>query len=289
MWHPVNRTPPVRTASTLTGVTDDLLSRLERFYDAVPRDRAGVERHGALELFLKRDTPYPFYARPVLGGPPPTAADVDAVRARQRELGVPEAFEWVDETTPELLPIATAAGLSVLRAPLLVLDPARLADAGDTARIVAADDPDAAAALAAISAVAHVGFGSPGTAIGEAGPTERDTALTIPDGDDLAGRLADIRSGARAYALAELPGQGVAAGGIYQRAGDVAEIVGVATLPSARRRGLAAAVTALLARHALDQGVDTVFLSAASEDVARVYARQGFTRVATACIADPPA
>ena len=29
-----------------------------------------------------------------------TASDVDAVRARQRELGIPEAFEWVHETTP---------------------------------------------------------------------------------------------------------------------------------------------------------------------------------------------
>jgi hypothetical protein len=35
--------------------------------------------------------------------------------------------------------------------------------------------------------------------------------------------------------------------------------------------------------------VRTVFLSAASEDVARVYERQGFERVATACIAEPAA
>ncbi|GAB4054051.1 GNAT family N-acetyltransferase [Catellatospora paridis] len=270
-------------------MTDDLLNRLERFYDAVPRDRAAVERHGGLELFLRQNTPYPFYARPVLGGPAPTAADIAAVRARQRELDVPEAFEWVDETTPGLLPLAEAAGLSVLRAPLLVLDPARLAAADGPARIVDADAPDAAADLAAISAVAHIGFGSPGTGLGDAGPAERDAALSVRDAEQLARELADIRSGVRANALAELPGQGPAASGIYQRAGDVAEIAGVATLPSARRRGLGGAVTALLARHALDQGVRTVFLSAASEDVARVYERQGFVRVATACIADPAA
>ncbi|GIG01594.1 GNAT family N-acetyltransferase [Catellatospora citrea] len=270
-------------------MTDDLLNRLERFYDAVPRDRAAVERHGGLELFLRQSTPYPFYARPVLGGPAPTAADIAAVRARQRELDLPEAFEWVDETTPALLPLAEAAGLSVLRAPLLVLDPARLAAATGSARIVDADAPDAAADLAAISAVANVGFGAPGTAAGDAGPAERDAALSVPDAEQLARQLADIRSGVRANAVAELPGQGPAASGLYQRAGDVAEIVGVATLPSARRRGLGGAVTALLARHALDQGVRTVFLSAASEDVARVYERQGFVRVATACIADPPA
>ena len=45
-----------------------------------------------------------------------------------------------------------------------------------------------------------------------------------------------------------------------------------------RRRGaagLGAAVTAALARHALDNGVDLVFLSAGSDDIARVYAEGG--------------
>jgi hypothetical protein len=46
-------------------------------------------------------------------------------------------------------------------------------------------------------------------------------------------------------------------------------------------------VTAALARHALDTGVDLVFLSAGSEDIARVYARVGFQRVGTACVATP--
>ena len=32
---------------------------------------------------------------------------------------------------------------------------------------------------------------------------------------------------------------------------------------------------------------DLVFLSAANDDVARVYSTIGFTRVATACIAEP--
>ena len=41
-------------------------------------------------------------------------------------------------------------------------------------------------------------------------------------------------------------------------------------------------------RQALDSGADLVFLSAASEDVARVYARIGFHRVGTACLAAPP-
>jgi predicted GNAT family acetyltransferase len=47
-------------------------------------------------------------------------------------------------------------------------------------------------------------------------------------------------------------------------------------------------VAVALARHALDRGHGTVFLSAQDDDVARVYERAGFRRRATACIAEPP-
>jgi predicted GNAT family acetyltransferase len=67
----------------------------------------------------------------------------------------------------------------------------------------------------------------------------------------------------------------------------VVEVVGVATLPSVRRRGLAAAVTSALTQHALDHGAEVVFLSAGDEDVARLYARIGYRPLATACIAGP--
>ena len=73
------------------------------------------------------------------------------------------------------------------------------------------------------------------------------------------------------------------------RVGEVAEIAGVATLPVARRRGLGAAVTATLARELLDAGTELVFLSAGSEEIARVYLRVGFRRIGTACIAEPAA
>ena len=67
------------------------------------------------------------------------------------------------------------------------------------------------------------------------------------------------------------------------------EIVGVGTLPSARRRGLAAAVTALLAADARDRGVTLACLSAADDEVARMYERLGFRRIGTACFARAPA
>jgi N-acetylglutamate synthase-like GNAT family acetyltransferase len=264
-----------------------LLVRLERFYDAVPRDRARVEEHGGLVLFVPDGSVWPFYARPRLGGAP-TAADIASVRARQRELALPETIEWVDENTPGLAELAEAAGLAVLRAPLMVLDPAALPPVPDHVRVLDRKAPSFGADLAARRAVAQVGFGTPGTMIGTAGAAERDAALAAPSDEGVRREAARVRDGRAAHALAEALGEGAVASGNYQRVADVAEIVGVATLPAARRRGLGAAVTVALARHALDHGVRTVFLSAAEDDVARVYARVGFRRVGTACIASPP-
>jgi predicted GNAT family acetyltransferase len=105
--------------------------------------------------------------------------------------------------------------------------------------------------------------------------------------DDLAEERQKAIDGRRLTAIAEAAELGAVASGIGMRHGGVVEIAGVATLPSARRRGLGAAVTALLARASLDAGAQLVFLSASSDDVARVYARVGFRRVGTACIAEP--
>jgi ribosomal protein S18 acetylase RimI-like enzyme len=80
---------------------------------------------------------------------------------------------------------------------------------------------------------------------------------------------------------------GLLAVGSHQPVGGVTEIVGVATLPSARRRGLGAAVTAALVADARRGGADIVFLSAGSEDIARLYGRLGFERVGTAGLAEP--
>ncbi len=80
---------------------------------------------------------------------------------------------------------------------------------------------------------------------------------------------------------------GPLAAGSCQAVDSVAEITGVGVLPSVRRRGLGAAVTALLAADARDRGVQTIFLSASDGAVARVYARIGFREIGTAMIAEP--
>ncbi|HWM37584.1 MAG TPA: GNAT family N-acetyltransferase [Streptomyces sp.] len=90
-----------------------------------------------------------------------------------------------------------------------------------------------------------------------------------------------------ACVAAAVEGRKALCAGQHQPVGTVSEIAGVGTLPTARRRGLALAVTAALTADARSRGVETVFFSAGDDDVARIYARLGFRRVATALIAEP--
>lgn len=245
-----------------------VLNRIESYYDAVPRSSARAEAHGPLTLFVREGAGWPFYARPTLGHSGEVALDaVEAVRARQRELGAPEAFEWVAETTPGLRAAVEASGLTVHEHPLMVLEGDGLAVPGPegvTVRMVDVGDTDA---LATAVAAPYAAFGmapEPGTAerIGErigAGLTRLAAAL---DGGD------------------------ALSAGQHQPVGPVSEVVGVGTVPAARRRGLGLAVTAALVADARARGAELVFLTASDEDVARLYGRLGFRTVATALIAE---
>ena len=279
----------------------DVFVRLERFYDALPRPYARAEEFGGLVLFVREGEGWPYYARPRIGAGTPSAADVTAARQRQRELGLPEAFEWVHETTPDLLAVARSAGLDVLLAPLLTLDPAALVPdlpvRGGTIRFL---DPAAttfAADLAASRAVAQLAFGAPATTGSAlegalltvpAGPAERDAATPELSSALVASQQERSASGDYHTAVVDSP-DGILATGAVMRSGEVAEIAGVATLPSARRRGYASQLTAALARRSLDDGAALVFLSAGDDDVARLYTKVGFRRIGTACIGEPAA
>ena len=239
----------------------------------MPRSAARVEEVGPFSLFVGTGA-WPYYARPRVGEQHEfTLADIEAARERQRELNQPEAFEWVHEATPSLLGVMDA---EVLEAPLMVLDQGawRPPEISATLRVLGPDDD-----LATVRALQDVAFTHGGTAAGPEGIAERD-ATERRDSDFLRDR---IQSGVSVMVVAELAGEPVAAG-MHQPVGKVTEIVGVATLPAVRRQGLGGAVTGALVEHALANGVETVFLSAGSEDIARVYERLGFRRIGTACI-----
>lgn len=269
------------------GTDADLLGRIEAYYDTAPRSAADVEEHGALTLFVSR-IPWRFYGRPRLGLTQDIGADdVAALRARQRELGVGEAFEWVHETTPSLAGAAEAAGLEVQQVPLLALDAAAWTPAptpdGVTLRALTADDP----ALEGAQAVVELAFAAASMDLGDAGPEARDLAAAkLGDLGFLRDRL---RRGLTAMAVAESAAEGPLGAGSHQPSGDVTEVMGVGTLPSARRRGIGVAVTGRLVENARARGTEVVFLSAADDDVERLYGRLGFRRIGTACFAKPPA
>jgi ribosomal protein S18 acetylase RimI-like enzyme len=241
-----------------------------------------VEEHGPLRLFVAEGVPWPYYARPAGGDV--AAGDVRAVRARQWELGAPEAFEWIVDLAPTLGPAAREAGLDVLEVPLMALDrPLEAPAAGARVRRVEPDDPT----LAASRAVADLAFAAPGTAPGDAGAAERDAALGAWPERRLRAVRKRMAAGLIVTYVAE-DADGVLAAGSHQPAGGVSEVVGIGTLPAARRRGLGAAVTAALVADARRGGAEIVFLSAGSEDIARMYGRLGFTRIGTSGLAAPP-
>ncbi|EST36109.1 GNAT family N-acetyltransferase [Streptomyces roseochromogenus] len=138
--------------------------------------------------------------------------------------------------------------------------PPQLLPDGVTLRVLTADDP----ALPKVLTLPRLAFAEPGTAVGLAGLAELSAAAEELAAD---GTVEAIRHTIRARhktLIAALAPDGTT------------EIGGVATLPTARRQGLAAAVTAALTVHARNHGVRTVFLAYAEDTVARIYALLGF-------------
>lgn len=266
----------------------ELLCRIERYYDAAPRLRTREEAVGPLSLFLNDGAGWPYYARPRLGHEGPiTALDVTVARDRQRSLGVPQVFEWVQELEPSLRRAATTAGLVCRHHPLLALASAwpwsrcPVPD-GVELRPVGARAEDLRLALA----VAQVGFAHLGTSTGEAGREALLRCASSYPQDYLRAHCSRQRTG-EVITVAAYEDRLPLAVGSLQPVDGTGEIVAVATLPSERRRGLGAAVTSRLVAIARRQRVGLVFLSAMDEEVARIYQRIGFRRLGTSVVADP--
>lgn len=257
------------------------MRRVDAYLDAAPGGDATVVDVGPLRAFVS-SAPWPFYVRPRpdldLSGPDAvTADDVRRAGAVLDAAGQDVSFEWVEQLVPALGPALVEAGYAVHSYPLLTLELGAPGVSSSRARILAGGSPDLRASLA----VSDVGFDAAGTAIGPAGVAERDVAAALVDDALLAHVTRRIRERLSVLAVLDDARDGVVATGWHQPIGDTTEIVGVATLPSHRRRGAAAEVVDRLLHDARVHGCTLALLTASDDAVARLYEHLGFTRIGT--------
>jgi GNAT superfamily N-acetyltransferase len=262
-----------------------LLDCIERYFAAAPLPDGRIEAAGALDVPVG-DPAWPHPARPRRGAPPVTADDVRAALELQEAAGLPRDLEWICETSPDTAAAARAAGLTVEERPLLVAaDPVEvLLPAGVRLYLIGADDPD----LPRYERVAAIAFAHPG---GRADVREAPLDTSAEARARTAALRERIASGRSVLMVAVEAGEPVAVGThapVVVDGSEVSEIVGVATLPRLRGRGLGAGLASALVAHARETA-ETVFLTAGDDDVARIYERVGFARVGTTGVAETAA
>ncbi|WP_164702277.1 GNAT family N-acetyltransferase [Modestobacter sp. KNN46-3] len=269
-----------------------LLDRIERYFALAPLTDARVHSVGALQVPIgPPEWPHPARPRPGFQGEV-AVDDVRAAIALQERAGLPASLEWLGDRCRGLATVARAAGLVVDELPLLVADdPVEVLLPSEVRLyLVGADDPR----LGLYQRLAALAFATPAGAPADDAP--RDTPevarddpgpAAVPPTEVLRDRVA---SGSTVMMVAVEDGEPVAIGShqpVQVDGTEISEVVGVATLPRFRGRGLGAGLTSALVEHAR-QTADLVFLSAGDDDVARVYERAGFARVATSCVAERP-
>lgn len=188
--------------------------------------------------------------------PAVVAALVDAYRRR----GLTPRLEFLPVLAPALESALQDAGFVVeQRLPLMICTRTTLRapalPEGVVLRAVTLDP----GALHDFAAVQHDAFG--------------DLPPTRADIDD---RRATLEAGAAALVAYDLENAAIGAGVRDVPALGVAEIAGIGVRGPWRRQGVAAALTARLARDAFDARLGLVFLAAAHDEGQRSYARAGF-------------
>jgi len=214
-------------------------------------------------LFSERNpSPHANYAIPLdFAEPSPAevAALVAAFTARERQ----PRLEFAPSAAPKLEAALLAAGFTVeLRPPMMTRRPMPAVstlelDGFDIA--LAETDQN----LLDHAAVQKEAFDDPAP-LGEA---------------DLAALRRSLRRGGYVLvAHCRETGEAAGAGAFMPPQNGVTEVVGIAVAPAFRRRGLAEAMTGVLAEQAFRAGCTMAFLSAAGEAQSAIYARAGFVR-----------
>jgi len=214
-------------------------------------------------LFSERSpSPHANYAVPLdFAEPSPdeVAALIAAFRARERQ----PRLEFAPSAAPKLEAALLAAGFTVeLRPPMMTRRPTPAVptlelDGFDIA--LAETDQD----LLDHAAVQKESFGEP----------------SPPGEADIAGLRRSLRRGGYVLvAHCRQTGEAAGAGAFMPPQNGVTEVTGIAVAQRFRRRGLAQAMTGILAEQAFRAGCTMAFLSAAGEAQSAIYARAGFVR-----------
>jgi GNAT superfamily N-acetyltransferase len=220
-----------------------------------------LERVGPFLATFDRHTDHPFlsYAIPD-DGAAPTAADVAALRAAFERRGRVPRLEYIPAVAPEAECALLAGGFAVeARLPLMTCAP------GDVPGVAAPDGvelvlPTTDDELRSGGAVANAAFGEPGE----------------PDDGAIARRRESLDAGSIAVLARTTAGEAVGWGLCTVPVDGTTELVGIAVAEPWRRRGIATAVTARIAREAFAHGVTTAFLTPGDDGAERVYSRAGF-------------
>jgi ribosomal protein S18 acetylase RimI-like enzyme len=219
---------------------------------------AGIDSHS--------DDPMRNFAVPDSGACP-TAAEAEQLVAFFRERRRIPRLEYVEDSAPGVERVLLRAGFTVeRRTPVMISTPDTILTPGEPDGIKvreAAGDADLAAAVA----VQHHAYQVP-----------------VPPGPEDVARLARVaeRGGIVSVAVDDATANVVGTGLVdVTGPGDPAgELAAVAVRAEFRRRGIASALSAQLARAAHGRGIGVVFLEAEPEEES-IYRRTGFTDVTT--------
>jgi ribosomal protein S18 acetylase RimI-like enzyme len=232
-----------------------------------------VARIGPFTATFARESANPFlsYAIPDENAVP-SADDVAALVCAYRERGRVPRLEYLPTLAPAVEPALVDSGFALeARAPLMVLRTLAAASPPSGVELVEADSEQDVRAAAAAQ---HEAYGEPDE----------------PTDGWVEGVLRSIAAGGLLVLARDAQTQEAAGGGqcTPPQAG-ASELAAIGVRPAFRRRGIAAAMTSWLAARMRGRGADLVYLTAAGETEAGIYARVGFERVGAASYVSLPA
>ncbi len=248
-----------------------LLQRIEEINGKVAAQGRDVIAVGSFQALIDPscDMTWLNYAIPVM--PLGTKAEVAEVLVELREVFTERdrtmRFEFTESLWPTLPQSLEEAGLQLeVRHPMMLCTSADFqpyqASAVQVRLLTAADDTDT---LTAYLSVRNQGF-------------DQEFADEPPTKQEIAELHEQLQMGRMRCALATL--DGIPAGvGVTMPMSGICELVGVATLPALRRRGVAATLCSFLIENHFQGGGDVVWLSAGDAVAQATYERIGFRLV----------